>query len=115
MRVLLALLALSLTLPACSRSGGDASSDAVATAGSTVVVDYVGTLADGTEFDRGRGVAFPLQAVVPGFRDGIVGMRPGEEKTIVVPPEAGYGAAGVPGSIPPNATLTFEVTLRSIR
>lgn len=104
-------------LPACSRSAEDAplDADAVATAESTVVIDYVGTLEDGTEFDRGDGVTFPLADFVPGFRDGIIGMRPGETKTLVIPPALAYGAEGVPGSIPPNATLTFDVTLHAIR
>lgn len=112
----LVVLAAALTLSACS-GGEDGLPEAgdPARASSTVVVDYVGRLEDGTVFDEGERVEFPLQAVVPGFRDGIVGMQEGEEKTIVVPPEAGYGARGVPGSIPPNATLTFDVMLREVR
>ena len=89
--------------------------DAVATPTSTVTVDYRGTLADGTVFDEGQNVTFSLRDVIPGFQTGIAGMRVGETKTLVVPPEAGYGAAGAPPTIPPNATLTFVVTLKRIR
>ncbi|WP_412069222.1 FKBP-type peptidyl-prolyl cis-trans isomerase [Rubrivirga sp. IMCC43871] len=112
----LALLSLVLVLAACETEdpSTDAAGDGIATATSTVVVDYEGRLEDGTVFDGGEGVEFPLDRVVPGFQEGITGMRVGESKTIVMPPEMGYGAQGVPGVIPPNATLTFDVTLREI-
>ena len=87
----------------------------VATPASTVVVDYRGTLADGTVFDEATGARFALSDVIDGFRTGIAGMRVGETKTLVIPPEKGYGAAGAPPDIPPNATLTFVVTLRAVR
>ena len=86
----------------------------VATAASTVVVDYRGTLADGTVFDEATGARFPLSDVIDGFRTGIAGMRVGETKTLVVPPEEGYGPMGAPPDIPPNATLTFVVTLQGV-
>lgn len=111
----LALLSLVLALAACEAE--DPSTDAavgVATETSTVVVDYEGRLEDGTVFDAGEAVEFPLDRVVPGFQQGIAGMRVGESKTLVLPPEMGYGAQGVPGVIPPNATLTFDVTLRQV-
>ena len=82
----------------------------VATATSTVTVAYEGRLDDGTVFDSSPRATFNLQRVIVGFREGIVGMREGETKTIVVPPEKGYGA-NPPDGIPPNATLTFEVEL----
>ncbi|HEX8299091.1 MAG TPA: FKBP-type peptidyl-prolyl cis-trans isomerase [Rubricoccaceae bacterium] len=88
--------------------------DAVATPASTVVVDYRGTLADGTVFDEATGARFALADVIDGFRTGIAGMHVGETKTLVVPPEEGYGAMGAPPDIPPNATLTFVVTLRGV-
>lgn len=89
--------------------------DAVATPTSTVTVDYEGTLADGTVFDSGTGVTFALDEVIPGFQTGIAGMRVGETKTLVIPPEQAYGAAGAPPDVPPNATLTFVVTLQAVR
>ena len=84
------------------------------TALSAVIVDYEGRLEDGTVFDSGTDVRFRLNEVVPGFRDGILGMEVGETQTIVVPPEEGYGAMGLPGVIPGNATLTFTVTLKDV-
>ena len=117
------LFCLALTLAAC-QSSPDGPLDAASTEyaatdrvvpTSTVTVDYVGTLADGTEFDSGSDVTFPLGGVVPGFRDGLVGMAPGETRTFDVPPEQGYGAQGAPPAIPPGATLTFRVTVHEIR
>lgn len=81
---------------------------------STVTLDYVGTLPDGTVFDSGSNVTFPLGGVVPGFRDGLVGMSPGETKTFEVAPEDGYGANPPPG-IPRDTDLTFEVTVHEVR
>ena len=110
------LLFLAFVLSACaSDAPANQASVAAATPTSTVTVDYRGTLADGIVFDEGRGVTFSLTQVVPGFQRGVAGMRVGETKTLVIAPEDGYGAAGVPGTIPPNATLTFQVTLREVR
>jgi len=107
--VLLAVL-LAFTLTACD------SSDEVATATSTVTVAYQGRLEDGTVFDQSSGATFSLRNVIPGFRDGIVGMQVGDSKTLTIAPEDGYGANPPPGSgIPPNATLIFDVTLLAIR
>lgn len=107
----LALLLLVLTVAAC-----DSSEDDVARANSTVTVAYEGRLEDGTVFDRSNGATFSLRGVIPGFRDGIVGMAVGETRTFEVPPEDGYGANPPSGSlIPPNATLIFEVTLLGVQ
>ena len=118
------LLLLSLlAVAACQSSPDDGALDAASTEyaatdrvvpTSTVTVDYTGTLPDGSEFDSGSNATFPLGGVVPGFRNGLVGMAPGETKTFDVPPEQGYGANPPPG-IPPGAVLTFEVTVREIR
>ena len=84
----------------------------------TVTVHYVGTLfADGSVFDSsweaGEPVAFPLNGVVPGFAQGIEGMKIGGRRQIIIPAELGYGPANVPG-IPPNSTLVFIVDLKKI-
>lgn len=85
--------------------------------GQNVAVHYVGTLADGTEFDnslnRGQPISFALGTgrVIPGWDIGIGMMREGGKATLVIPPELGYGARGSAGAIPPNATLTFDVEL----
>src|SRR5579884_3392335 len=90
--------------------------------GQTVAVDYVGTLADGTEFDasskHGGPFEFPLGAgqVIKGWDEGVAGMRVGGKRKLTVPPDLGYGASGTPdGTIPPNSTLIFVVDLRAIK
>ncbi len=84
-----------------------------------VEAEYVGRLADGTVFDQTRPrtpVRLPLRAVVPGLAEALVEMRPGERRTVYLPPALAYGAAGVPGPggvprVPPHAALVFEITL----
>ncbi|WP_412061332.1 FKBP-type peptidyl-prolyl cis-trans isomerase [Rubrivirga sp. IMCC45206] len=115
----LLLLALAACAPADAPEADDAPTLAVDTtrvAGptSTVVVAYKGRLEDGSVFDESERSTFNLQRVVPGFRAGITGMHVGQTKAVFVPPEAGYGADPPPG-IPPNAALSFEVTLLDIR
>jgi len=90
---------------------------AEATVGSTVFVHYTGWLEDGTEFDssRGRGTPFDFklgaQEVIPGWDEGVQGMKEGGKRKLIIPSDLGYGAGGFPPVIPPNATLTFEVEL----
>jgi len=92
-----------------------------AVAGKTVVVHYTGRLEDGTVFDsshnRGEPFEFPLGAgrVIAGWDQGVVGMKVGGKRTLVIAPEMGYGSQGVPGVIPPNATLIFEVELLEVK
>jgi peptidylprolyl isomerase len=92
-------------------------------AGATVVVDYIGWLrSDGKMFDsswkEGRGsftrslVPGAPNGVIPGWQQGMVGMKVGGIRKLVIPPELAYAAGGTPdGAIPPNATLVFEVEL----
>jgi peptidylprolyl isomerase len=90
-----------------------------ATEADTVDVRYTGTLySDGSVFDSSweRGdapITFPLDRVVPGFTQGIVGMAPGGRRVIVMPPELAYGDQAQPG-LPANSTLVFVVDLVGI-
>jgi peptidylprolyl isomerase len=92
-----------------------------AVAGAQINVDYVGvSWSTGQEFDaswnRGDTLAFTLGAgqVIQGWDQGVQGMRVGGRRTITIPPDLGYGAAGAGGVIAPNETLIFTVDLRSI-
>ena len=88
--------------------------------GQFVTVHYTGWLSDGREFDssRGRGepFAFPLGVgyVIPGWDEGLVGMRVGGTRRLTIPPHLGYGAQGAGALIPPDATLRFEIELLDI-
>ena len=95
---------------------------AEAKAGQTAVVHYTGWLMDGKKFDsskdRGQPFSFPLGGgrVIRGWDEGVVGMKVGGKRELIIPPELGYGARGTPGGpIPPNATLKFEVELLDLK
>ncbi len=83
---------------------------------STITVHFHGTLDDGTVFETTRGkppVTFALPRTIPGWREGVPGMRVGEIRQLLVPPELAYGKTG-DGPIPPNATLTFVIELLDV-
>ena len=84
----------------------------------TVKVHYRGTLPDGREFDssykRGQPTEFPLDRVIPCWTEAVQLMRPGGKAKLVCPSAIAYGERGAGASIPPNATLVFEVELLDI-
>ena len=98
---------------------------AAAAAGNKVSVHYTGWLykygAKGAKFDssldRGQPFEFTLgaQQVIAGWDQGVAGMKVGGERTLIIPPELGYGARGAGGVIPPNATLMFDVQLLKVQ
>jgi FKBP-type peptidyl-prolyl cis-trans isomerase FkpA len=95
-----------------------------ATPGKNVRVHYTGWLyengAQGAKFDSSRDrndpFEFPLGAgmVIRGWDEGVAGMKVGGKRTLIIPPQLGYGARGAGGVIPPNATLKFDVELLAV-
>ena len=88
------------------------------TAADTVKVHYTGKLIDGTTFDssvdRGQPISFPLSGVIKGWTEGLQLMKVGGKSRLVIPSNLAYGPNGSPPTIPPNATLVFDVELLDI-
>ncbi|MBP7456929.1 MAG: FKBP-type peptidyl-prolyl cis-trans isomerase [Ottowia sp.] len=101
-----------------------AGTGAEARKGQTVTVHYTGWLFNngqqGAKFDSSRDrkdpFKFPLGSgmVIKGWDEGVAGMKVGGQRTLIIPPEMGYGARGAGGVIPPNATLKFDVELLGV-
>jgi peptidylprolyl isomerase len=93
--------------------------------GQTCVMHYTGWLyengAKGKKFDssvdRGQPFEFPIgtHRVIPGWDEGVASMKVGGKRTLIIPPQLGYGERGAGGVIPPNATLIFDVELLGIK
>jgi len=85
---------------------------------SVVTVHYVGRLENGTEFDssysRNQPASFPVNGVITGWTEALQLMRIGDKWELTIPPELGYGSEGAGNTIPPDATLIFEVELLKI-
>jgi peptidylprolyl isomerase len=128
------LLAVAAVTPSSAQTGKEvelvdglkytdtkAGDGAAATPGHVVDVNYTGWLYQNghkgaqfdTSYDRGKPLEFKLgtHMVIPGWEEGIDGMKEGGKRTLIIPPELAYGAKGAGGVIPPNATLIFEVEL----
>ncbi len=92
-------------------------SGAKPSANNTVTVHYRGVLLNGTQFDssydRDETISFPLRAVIAGWTEGLQLMAPGAHYLFYIPSKLAYGARGVPGVIPADAPLLFEVELIS--
>ncbi|MFT3788942.1 MAG: FKBP-type peptidyl-prolyl cis-trans isomerase [Tepidisphaeraceae bacterium] len=102
---------------------GRADLDYAAKTGDTVTVLYTGKLVDGTVFDSSfanpdmpRAIVVTLGAgrVIKGWEQGLIGMKLGESRKLTIPPDLAYGDKGSPPTVPPNATLNFEVTVVKI-
>jgi hypothetical protein len=93
---------------------------ATATAGDTVRVHYTGTLISGIKFDssRDRGTPFDFKlgggSVIKGWDQGVVGMKVGGKRRLVIPQDLAYGEAGSPPTIPPKAGLKFDIELLEV-
>jgi len=133
------LLAAGATTPAAAQTSGStmttasglkiqdtkAGTAATPTTGQTCVMHYTGWLyengAKGQKFDssldRGQPFEFPLGQgrVIKGWDEGVASMKVGGKRTLIIPPELGYGARGAGGVIPPNATLMFDVELLAVK
>jgi peptidylprolyl isomerase len=93
--------------------------------GQTCVMHYTGWLYEGgakgkkfdSSLDRGQPFEFPIgrRQVISGWDEGVATMKVGGKRTLVIPPELGYGARGAGGVIPPNATLIFDVELLDVK
>lgn len=89
--------------------------------GKQVTVHYTGWLTNGTKFDSSLDKNQPFTftigkgEVVPGWDEGVMSMKLGGKRKLIIPPELGYGTSGSGRVIPPNATLVFEVILMDIR
>jgi FKBP-type peptidyl-prolyl cis-trans isomerase len=83
--------------------------------GEAVTVHYTGTLLDGKVFDssvnRGEPAQFAVGQVIEGWNEALKAMSKGEKRTLIIPPQLGYGVQGYPGVIPPNSFLIFDVEL----
>jgi len=95
--------------------------DDAAKVGDQVWVHYVGKLKDGTEFDNSykRGEPIPLTLgegrVIKGWEEGLLGMKVGEKRQLIIPPDLAYGTEGRPPVIPANSTLIFDVELMGLK
>ena len=138
-RVLIAIAPLAAACPAAAQTQGKTmttdsglkyvdttvGTGASPKTGQTCVMHYTGWLSEGGEkgkkfdssVDRGSPFEFPIgmKRVIAGWDEGVGTMKVGGKRTLIIPPELGYGARGAGGVIPPNATLIFDVELLGVK
>ncbi len=96
-------------------------SGAIASNGKKVMVHYVGTLENGKVFDssmdKNQPLSFTLGSgeMIPGFDEGILNMKVGGRRKLVIPPNLAWGTEGAQGVIPPNATVIFDIELLDVK
>mgnify|MGYP001590392706 CR=1 FL=1 len=122
--VVILLIVAGVVFISLNKENNMSATGATAKAGDMVSMNYTGRLADGTVFDSNvdpkfnhvQPFDFTLGAgmVIAGWDEGIVGMKVGDKKTLVIPPEKAYGPNDY-GPIPGNSTLTFDVELLAIK
>jgi peptidylprolyl isomerase len=89
--------------------------------GQSLAIHYSGCLTDGTKFDKNTNTESPLVftvgsgQLIQGFDEGVVGMKVGGRRQLVIPPELAFGELGSPPAIPPNATLVFTVDALAVQ
>lgn len=89
--------------------------------GSQATVHYIGTFANGVKFDSSYDSGNPLQfnvgarQLIPGFDDGVIGMKVGGKREITIPPDLAYGPEGRPPVIPPSSTLIFTIEVVDVK
>ena len=113
----------SATAPAYSQTDLVVGTGATATSGRSVTVSYTGWLYDasktdfkGNQFDSNASFTFVLGAgrVIAGWDQGVVGMRVGGQRRLIIPPSLAYGSQSPSSAIPPNSTLVFDITLLAV-
>ena len=138
-RVMIAIATLAAALPAAAQTQGKAvttetglkfidttvGTGASPKRGQTCVMHYTGWLSEGgakgrkfdSSVDRGSPFEFPIgmKRVIAGWDEGVATMKVGGKRTLIIPPQLGYGERGAGGVIPPNATLIFDVELLAIK
>jgi len=87
----------------------------------TIVIHYTGSFTNGQKFDSSLDKNQPFETqigvgqVIKGWDEGIIGMKVGGKRRLIIPPALAYGQQGIPGSIPPSSTLIFELELLEIK